>query len=464
MDQADNNFIDPVHRRPRPVTINRVAVIYPAQFFPVFGSTTFDDSVAVGRANLSHCLGASLGVCNYNTGVGSAAPNPKTDHFIVFGYSQSAVVASLVKNDLINDPTPDPALDGTEFFMAANPMRPNGGILGRGFEGLTIPIIGITFYGPTKNSCPTATPCSPRGPGIDGNVYPTVDVAQQYDLLGGDAPAVPYNILAWANSLAAYALLHGQVPTHSLDDSDVVYQGAYGDTKYYMIDSDLLPILMVAEQAGVPRPILAFANAPLQVLVESAYYRDISPGEHVGFQLLPSSDPITLTVNLVKSIPVGIDDGLDEAGLGRVLGTTEAGLYGVGGPATPPEPIAVTTVLRSSRCRPGRGRLRRRRLKGLWSIRRRTMTHNSSSPRISPSWIWTHPTRTRLQRAKSRVRSSCCAARSSSTAPKRPSAVRPNGDGPLKRIVNALTGQRPKAEVTPSPATIRNRRISRHKA
>ena len=34
--------------------------------------------------------------------------------------------------------------------MVSNPMRSNGGILGRGLEGLTIPIIGITFYGPHR--------------------------------------------------------------------------------------------------------------------------------------------------------------------------------------------------------------------------------------------------------------------------------------------------------------------------
>ena len=48
-------------------------------------------------------------------------------------------------------------LDGHRFLPDLEPMRPNGGILGRGFEGLTIPIIGITFYGPTENSCPTGS-------------------------------------------------------------------------------------------------------------------------------------------------------------------------------------------------------------------------------------------------------------------------------------------------------------------
>ena len=64
-------------------------------------------------------------------------------------------------------------------------MRPNGGILARDFEGFTIPIIGITFYGPTENSCPAQI----RAPRPRTDICtPTIDVAQQYDILGGDAP------------------------------------------------------------------------------------------------------------------------------------------------------------------------------------------------------------------------------------------------------------------------------------
>ena len=111
-------------------------------------------------------------------------------------------------------------------------MRPNGGILGRGFEGLTIPIIGITFYGPPRTAA-RATPCSPERRTCH---YPTVDVAQQYDFLGGDAPARPLEPLAFANSIAAYVLLHGNVPNRSIagvgqiPTAEVIYQDTYGDT------------------------------------------------------------------------------------------------------------------------------------------------------------------------------------------------------------------------------------------
>ena len=48
---------------------NRVAVIYPAEFFPVFGSTTFDDSVDDGRDNLGRLSRRAMAGCDYNTGV-----------------------------------------------------------------------------------------------------------------------------------------------------------------------------------------------------------------------------------------------------------------------------------------------------------------------------------------------------------------------------------------------------------
>ena len=38
---------------------NAFAVTYPAEFFPVFGTRTFDQSVADGRNNLKKCLAAA---------------------------------------------------------------------------------------------------------------------------------------------------------------------------------------------------------------------------------------------------------------------------------------------------------------------------------------------------------------------------------------------------------------------
>ena len=203
MSNAVSGFINPAAAAPTgtggdPIASvadgdDRYAVITPEQFFPIFGSMTFDD-VRRRRPGESEQVRSRVGRCDYNED-SRLEPGPPADppvagdEFVVFGYSQSAVIASLLKQDLIDNPIEDPdvAPSDLSFFLLANPMRPNGGFLSRGPEGLTIPILGITFYGATPtNSCET------------GNCYETVDVAAQYDGLGGDAAVGLTNVLAVA--------------------------------------------------------------------------------------------------------------------------------------------------------------------------------------------------------------------------------------------------------------------------
>src|SRR6185503_10186891 len=121
----------------------------------------------------------------------------------------------------------------------------------------------------------------------------------------------------------------GQIPT----DREVIYQDTYGDTTYYMVTAPQLPILMLATQAGVPGPVLAIPDALLRVWIEDKYRRDLSPGEHVQFDLLPIGNPVALVGNMLGAIPVGIDDTVQQAGGGfRPLGTADVYRpYGVGG-------------------------------------------------------------------------------------------------------------------------------------
>ena len=344
LNNAIDSYIDPAAAAGTgtagPAT-NAVAVYTPEQFFPVAGSGTFGNSVATGLANLHNCIAVSA--CVYNNDpavtptVGSQPPAP-TDQFIVFGYSQSAVIAALAKRDLINSYQPgDPSIS---FFLVADPMRPNGGILMR-FKGFpTIPLLNIPFYGaaPT-NSAVVNDGGTPNDPSDDTYAYPTVDVAQQYDGLGGDFPVRPLNLLATANAIAGYIYLHGNVVNQPL--SDALFQGKVGDTSYYLFPTSTLPILMPLQQIGVPKPILGFLDAPLRVIIEDAYARTVSPGTPTGISILPIGNPVALAVHLVESIPVGIDNALQDLGVGRVLGTTAPGTFGVGGPSLP---VAAATT------------------------------------------------------------------------------------------------------------------------
>ena len=343
MSNAINGFINPAFASTGPggtpidevgTDDDRYAVITPEQFFPVAGSMTFDASVAAGLANVSRCIRGSS-ECSYNSTVpGAPTGTPDaTDEFAVFGYSQSAVIASLLKKDIIENPDDYPDLQpgDVSFFLLSNPMRPNGGVLARGPEGLTIPIIDTTFYGATPtDSCNAAGEC-----------YDTVDVAHQYDGLGGDAPASLTNLLAIANAVAGYYYFHGDMQNASLEDAE--YQGSHGDTDYYLVRAQRLPILMPFE-AFVPSPILTLLEAPLKAAIEAGYARDVSPGVATKAGLLPFRDPVQAIVNIVSAIPVGIDDAIaEESGdpNNRPLGTDPVtSPYGVGGPELP-DPSAV---------------------------------------------------------------------------------------------------------------------------
>jgi PE-PPE domain len=453
MDDAVNNYIDADNGAP--LVDNRVAVIYPAQFFPVFGSITFDDSVATGRANLHECLRGTSD-CVFNEEIpGSTAPLP-TDTFRIYGYSQSAVIASLVKDDLIaGDPPGGPPT--AEFFFTSNPRRGNGGILARGFEGMTIPGFGITFSGPARTDSELLDEGDPLDPTDDVYAYPTTDVAQQYDLLGGDAPAVPWNVLSWVNSGFSYALLHGDVPSRTIDGSDptVIEQEPFGDTRYYMITAPRLPVLMPLEGV-VPGPILAVVDAPTRVLVEWGHYRQPSPGEHVPFQLLPETDPITALINLAVSFPVGVDDGLQEAGLGRALGTDDVYRpFGVGGQAYDKdtgEPVedqtAPLNALNAAPLSTAPAPLNSGPAALSVPASDGTQIESAKQPELGNDAL-DADTPAEEEGTKPRPLRDVLRLPIQFDRPDGPS-VRPNGDGPIRRVINALTGQRP--DSTPEPA------------
>ncbi|MDW5613318.1 PE-PPE domain-containing protein [Mycolicibacterium sp. D5.8-2] len=308
-----------------PVT-NAVAVYTPEQFFPI-GQLTFARSVAEGLVNLHRCLGAETDcVFNDDPAVRPHAVAPRAgDAMMAFGYSQSAVIASLAKLDLIQRYQPgDPSVS---FMLVANPMRPNGGILMRLHGWPTIPILEIPFPG----ASPTGSAVLPDG----RHVYPTVDVARQYDGLGGDFPVRPLNLVATVNALLGYALLHGSAVDIPL--AQARFQGRQGDTGYYLVETDLVPLLQPFA-FFVPRPILKAIDAPLRVVIEDAYDRDVGPGVATRASWRPIKDIVGLAARLVASIPVAVDNLTEGLGLGRVLGTTEPGAFGVGGPDLPAEP------------------------------------------------------------------------------------------------------------------------------
>jgi hypothetical protein len=311
-----------------------VAVRTPAQFWPITGlrAMTYDESVGIGLTNLRNCLNGVACTVTDAPFISTGSRQLTDTSYTVFGYSQSAAIASMMKSELIAHPP-----SGTVSFMfESNPNRPNGGILER-FVGVHIPILGVTFNGATVTNSPQPTPLT------------TVDAVHQYDPVG-DFPTNPLNLLADLNTLVGFFYEHPEGGTGTPE-----LQGQYQDSTYYLIPTTTLPLLRPLTLLPYLGPLLAtILDPPLRVLVETGYDRTINPGAPTPAKYLYFPNPITTVVNLLKAIPTGWDNGIahitgDPAN--RPFHTTTPGPYGVGGPPVyagavdpygPPTPAGLT--------------------------------------------------------------------------------------------------------------------------
>jgi hypothetical protein len=320
------NFINPFYGAPD----RAVPVHTPAQFWPLagvnpvrfdFNSLTFDESVHGGVKSLEATIAAQ----------------PAGEPLIVLGYSQSTRIASIAKQNLVAKHGDDfDAYPDISFSLVANLGKPNGGILQRGAIlgsiPITIPIFGITFGGATA----TNSPVNPNDP--DDHALKTKDITVMYDGVA-DHP-VYLNPLTLANAVAGFLYYHHLVDGENLD---IRYQGSTGDTDYYIIPTEIVPILVPLANVGVPRPVLLALDEPLRVMIETTgFRRDIPAGQPTPYGLVPPINPVTFAANLLTSVPVGLDDAYESMGRGRPFGTEPSGPYGVGGPPLPDPPSRTT--------------------------------------------------------------------------------------------------------------------------
>lgn len=288
-----------------------VAVWSPEEFWPLPNQQlTFNKSVMIGLNNLTVCLVSNA--CTYNRDVGGASPfahGPEDgQRYLVFGYSQSARIATNLKQSIVGRANAvEQGWDNVpkmDFVLIGNPNRPNGGILQR-FVGLQIPFFGISMDGATPTNSPKDDDGTHR--------LATTDYSAQYDGYS-DFPLYPLNLLADLNALAGIFAVHGSY--HLIDMDGMFMQGeAFGDTQYYMIPTTRLPLLSVVEDAipdpvgGWLRPVFTLLEAPLRAMIETGYDRNISPGspEHMRLVRL---NPIDDALTVGYAIGIGIDDAL----------------------------------------------------------------------------------------------------------------------------------------------------------
>ena len=217
---------------------------------------------------------------------------PPGSHTLVFGYSQSGVIATLEMRALDTLPADQrPSPSDLSFMIIGNGDTPNGGIFSR-FSGLRIAAGDISFVG----AMPPNTP------------YPTTIYTLEYDGLA-NFPQYPLDVVADLNALAGAALVHTQYAFLTPDQlqsavplatSPGYYENG-GVTHYYMIPDQNLPLL--APLRAVPvvgTPLADLLQPDLRVLVNLGYNPNGYANVPTQAQLFPGFSPAQ---HLLNSIP-----------------------------------------------------------------------------------------------------------------------------------------------------------------
>ena len=206
----------------------------------------------------------------------AAHPN---DHLVIYGYSQSALIANREKRKLAEQYPAGTSAPDIDFVLGGDENLPNGGLSAR-FPGLYIPILDWSFNGPA----PTDTQ------------FDTVEIIRQYDFMG-DFPLYPLNLIADLNALLGFLYVHLYPFDVSLApdaSKSPAFQGTHGDTSYYFFETQDLPLFAPLRTLGVPEKYIDVVEPFFRVLVDLGYDRSIKPWEPTPARLIPTLDPATV--------------------------------------------------------------------------------------------------------------------------------------------------------------------------
>jgi hypothetical protein len=247
-----------------------------------------------GTKDLTLDISLARGVASLNNYI-NAAITPGTGTVAVLGYSQSAIISSMIMPQLLAQhylPTQ------INFTLLGDPSNPNGGLFAR-FPGLSLPSLGATLG--------LATP---------SNDFPTTIWSLEYDGFA-DFPQYPIDFPADLNALAGIVLVHGTYPTlTSTQIGSAVTLGQSGNpsmTTYNMIPTQNLPLLEPLRIIpGIGNPLADLIQPDLKAIINwgygnPAYGWSTGPADvqtPFGF-LPPLSDTLALGPALVSGTQQG---------------------------------------------------------------------------------------------------------------------------------------------------------------
>ena len=169
----------------------------------------------------------------------------------VFGYSQSAVIASLEMEALQAAGVPS---SDVHFVLIGDLMNPNGGIFER-FAGLNLTALGVDFYGSTPS-----------------NAYPTTIYTMEYDGWA-DFPEYPLDILSDLNAFASEThFQYTSLTTTQVQNAIQLSTSGATQTTYYIIPTNNLPLLDgLRDIPIIGNPVADLLQPDLTYLVNMGY-------------------------------------------------------------------------------------------------------------------------------------------------------------------------------------------------
>ncbi len=296
----------------------------PEQFCPIECSASqpdlgFGDSVNAGAGDLNTVIVPAL---------------QAGDNVSVLGYSQSATVATVEMNELINNTPAGVNLDDLHVTLLGDPNSPIGGILDRfqfpdgvgqfsvSPEPQHVPFLDIPLdFGTTPTT------------GIATDIY-----TGEYDGFA-NFPEDPTNLFADLNALIGIETVHPYYPDPTpgvnLDTGNIIDLGKIGDTTFYDIPAPL-PTLAFLYDGGPAGQFFYDSFAPYATLFDDwGYGNPGDPGAGIdvdGVEPIGVAGPWTVdaTGQLVESVGSGFAPQMDP--LQMLAGLEYAGVQTLVGP------------------------------------------------------------------------------------------------------------------------------------
>lgn len=263
----------------------------PETLYPFLGAFTgtFDSSVDEG----SQILEAAI--LDQIAGGQVDADNP----VVVFGWSQSAVISSLLMQQLADQGVPS---DYVHFVLIGNENLPNGGMLSR-FDLPTgtypeLPSVGMTFSG--------AAPA---------DLFPTTVYTTEYDGFA-NFPQYPLNFLSTINAVMGIIFAHttylGLSPEEIANAVPLPTSSPDLLTDYYMIPSSTLPLLAPLQLLPyIGNPLVDLLDPALRVLVNLGY-GNIEHGWSPEFADTPTGIGVLPDFSVLQQVPQALFDGVQK--------------------------------------------------------------------------------------------------------------------------------------------------------